>query len=241
MSELFKPDTEPIEDLKIKREWIAEIAPALNEVIKELGPVIESGEYDTFIGEDASGRIPAIIIWQAAKEISEWNGSSQPDLRFIAGNANVGHMPPEKLEGVKALLQKTDSAKKKLIITEFVFSGNSMKTMLDIIKEAGFNADVVVVRSDYMNKQDLEKRLGCKVYLGEVGPQPGIYKAPFSGVKKEPERLFSSKRKPYEVTQSEINEARTESLDLGSYLADSYVKNKQQEGLETASNFKNPL
>ena len=240
MSESFKLDAEPVNDLKIERFEIEEIAPALNEIIEELGPAIENAEYDTFIGEDTSGRIPAIIIWQAAKEISALENKSQPDIKLIVGTQK-GHVSPEKLEGVRKLLKNTDNNKRKLLITEFVFSGNSMKTMIDTIKEAGFEADVVVVRSDFMNKEKLEKKWGCNVYLGEMARQPKIYKSKISGVKKEPEELFSKKINSHIIPQEEVNSAREESLNLGSYLADSYIKRKQQDKLDEVANFKNPL
>jgi len=240
MSESFKLNTEPVEDLKIERFEIEQIAPALNEIVLELGPAIENGEYDTFIGEDASGRIPAIIIWQAAKEVSSWKGKDQPDLRFVVGTQK-GHVSPEKLEGIRTLLKKTDKLKKKLIVTEFVFSGNSLKAMTNTIKEAGFEADVAVVHSDYMSKEDLESKLGCKVYLGGIARQPKIYRSKISGVIKNEANLFSEKALDQFVSQKEINEAREESLSLGSYLADSYIKGRQQHDLDEVSNFKNPL
>lgn len=240
MSESFKLDAEQVEGLKIERFEIEQIAPALSEIVSELGPSIENGEYDTFIGEDASGRIPAIIIWQAAKEVSGWKDKEQPDLRFIVGT-QTGHISPEKLEGIRNVLKKTDKSGKKLIITEFVFSGNSMKTMIDTIKDAGFEADVAVVHSDFMSKEDLEKKWGCRVYLGKIDRQPKIYRSKISGVIKDDGSLFSEKAMSQFVSQEEINGSRDESLNLGSYLADLYIRERRQQDLNEVSNFKNPL
>lgn len=83
------------EDLKTEKQTenfefveIADLEAPLRRIIEQLKERLKRGDYGLIIGDDASGRIPAIILGNFIKKISEQNGLNGPETIFIPGGLN---------------------------------------------------------------------------------------------------------------------------------------------------------
>ena len=72
-----EPEAEPIpkadaeKSPKIKTRSVAELEEPIRVLFEQLSSKFEQGEYTYIVGDDASGRIPALIFEEVAKKISE--------------------------------------------------------------------------------------------------------------------------------------------------------------------------
>lgn len=141
-------------------EEVAELEKPIKKIIEKILPRIESGEYGLIIGDDASGRIPTLILGNFIKKISEQKGLNKPNIIFIPGKLE---MESESFWG-KIFSSKNISAsqqqeeldeyisnrggnkeKKILIVTDTVKYGDSLKTLLSLLKEMGFTCDIATI------------------------------------------------------------------------------------------------
>src|SRR3989344_8140945 len=71
-------------------EWVVEdLREPIENILIELMPDIETGAYSTIIGDDASGRVPTIILANVMKSIYELKGYPPPTVRFLAGSTGL--------------------------------------------------------------------------------------------------------------------------------------------------------
>src|SRR3989338_2822258 len=95
-------------------------------------------QYDTILSDDASGRLPSLLL---RKIINRARDANIP-IYFLAG----GHGIPRRAEQIEAFLKKKKGELGKvLLVTEYVFSGRSMTDLTDILKKIGIVFDVASV------------------------------------------------------------------------------------------------
>lgn len=89
------PKPEKAEDLFTDEERLAleQLEAPLARVLEELRPEIEKGNYKVIIGDDASGRIPALILGKVLKNIYATQGAEPPLMRFVAGSKEIRNKP----------------------------------------------------------------------------------------------------------------------------------------------------
>jgi adenine/guanine phosphoribosyltransferase-like PRPP-binding protein len=73
-------------NLDIKNEWILEAVPIFESLIEKLYSEIKEHKYDIVIGDDTSGRIPALAIGGLMKLIYKKDKVKEPNLLFLAGH-----------------------------------------------------------------------------------------------------------------------------------------------------------
>jgi len=96
--------TKSKEEAEIKHEEIAHVEEPMKRIFEQISANFEKGEYDLMIGIDASGRIPALILFKLASHIYKKSGYPAPMFRFIAG-----HAPKD---GIKEVIGKWNPSKK---------------------------------------------------------------------------------------------------------------------------------
>lgn len=166
-------NAEKKEEVKLtEREKMAleQLREPLAKMLEALRPQIENGDYDALIGDDASGRIPTLIMGEAIKQIYQEKGYEPPLVRFIAGSSGLEGLysrvkAEEKREAVskqigrikgdieKRLAATNPSANEKregksptvLIVTDTIVSGSSINALIEPIEEKGLVADVATV------------------------------------------------------------------------------------------------
>lgn len=181
-------------DQERREERIFELKEPFRIILRELAEDINSGKIQTLIGDDASGRIPTLILRNCIAEIYSENNMPAPRTFFINGPGGGSELNDEQREKrvgdiaqhFKQKMPNLDPDKKILLITEAISSGGSISLTLDACKQLGVPVEIVSVGIEGDNgKGYLEKMLGVKVYSG-MGGTPLIYDSPaFAGVYKE--------------------------------------------------------
>ncbi len=127
-----------------------ELEPLTFSLVAKLKENIDKGEYDVLIGDDASGRIPTLILRgvfnaRSRKLHPELKDSdSEVVTRFIAGGQVENRKEME--EALKKI--KSENNKKALVVTEYISSGKSMERMSEILNNLGMTFDVAAFISN---------------------------------------------------------------------------------------------
>jgi hypothetical protein len=189
-----------------------ELKRNLKKLIMQLKENIENDKYDVLLGDDASGRIPTLILREVINKVKErvLGEKEKIETKFIAGGKGI-QWEPEKIEKAKELFKKMNlEGKKVLVVTEYMGGGEGLWVLIKVLsKYVGSNFDCAVLASglkkkDYMFrfsdfKEDnlfiaYEKKPPSSVY-GEYG---------MGGVKKEDKLDVLAKRQE-DVPQWYIN------------------------------------
>lgn len=214
MSEQFKnkalsetPTQSPEKEVKISGT-IAELEQPLRTIIEKIKPKIEAGEYGLFIGDDVSGRVPTIILGKIINAIYEARGFEKSKIIFIPGKLSSKTSTEEKLDKYLAKLG-FDRKKKILIITDTVYTGKSLNTLVNLIHKLNLDCNIATIGLEAaisnLNKERryttlLDKQTPLRdveIYSGEYkntdgSKTPRIYKEKHkSGVIKEPGQEIS--------------------------------------------------
>lgn len=151
-------------------------------LIEKLKENIDKGEYDMLIGDDASGRIPTLvlrgIINARNRELHPELKSSESEIktRFVAG----GHAKNDKELKIVFKKLKLEIKKKSLIVTEYIFSGESMERFSNVLKKLDIPFDIAALRSEIGHKLDKDNSMelfldtlkGLGEFLGVVALKP---------------------------------------------------------------------
>lgn len=141
-----------------------------------LKPFIHS--YDTIIGDDISGRLPTLVIAELARKKRDQMGLMPPQIFFINAGSNVSiPINAEKtLPKIRDLIKNHTRVNRKiLIITEYVYSGDSISGLANEFRKQNLKPDLCILDSvadpDFINSL-----AGYKKFVGAVG---GDSAAPF--------------------------------------------------------------
>jgi hypothetical protein len=138
------------EDFEFEDTFV-ELESLILPLVKKLKESIDKGEYDMLIGDDASGRIPTLILRGV---INDRNRKLNPDLksseseiktRFVAG----GQL--RSIEQLKSAIEKLrpEVKKKALVVTEYIYSGKSMERFSSILKNLNIPFDIATLKSEF--------------------------------------------------------------------------------------------
>ena len=149
---------------------IMEIEPAMISLVSQLKKKIEKGEYDTLISDDVGGRIPTLILRKIIKEL---NPDQKLETYFIASGKTYfpALADKEKYRQLQEHLKKaTAKTKKALIVTQFIFTGETLIKLAHALKKVGVeNFDIAAVdaRSHFKLESILRDMLGDNnLYIG---------------------------------------------------------------------------
>lgn len=165
-----EPSTESMESYpEYHFKEIAEIEPAVRSLVSQLKEKIDGNEYDTLISDDVGGRIPTLVL---RKIIQERNPDQKLGTFFIAsGNYLPRRADKEKYEKLQAHLKKfTSKTKKALVVTQFIFTGETMMGLSDALQDAGvddFDIAAVDAKHNFEEEIPLRSNLGANnLYIG---------------------------------------------------------------------------
>jgi hypoxanthine phosphoribosyltransferase len=237
------------EKYKFHFEEIKGLLEPMKKILERLRPDIEAGAYQLVIGDDASGRIPTLIVSKVIKEIYRTKGYPELDIRFIAGGGSgYGQtslseitlslkehvLSPKILSERRELIReiKDDSEgklKRALIVTDIIETGKSLRPLVTALNSEGMAVDIAAVNAAPENRKYYSKNiLGSRVING-CG-SPNIYSKPYiSGVEKNVGDLFAESYKkvqehgiPPEDIQKDIYDAREDVKEISRRLMDWY-------------------
>lgn len=202
MSEKIPTNLSNRED-EIHHKEIAQIEEPLKKIFEQISDNFEKGEYDLMIGIDASGRIPALILFKLATNIYEKNGYPAPMFRFIAG-----HAPKD---GIREIINKWNPKKRVLIIEDLIGSGNSIRNLAYVLDDLHIKFDISTISG---NADDIKDRIGTEhsqnVYTADSSAAFGLtHHRDLHGVqkKRKEKQVFS---KIYDKEDKELGHHRGE-------------------------------
>lgn len=227
-------------------EILWQLEKPLNKILKQLRRDIDKGSYAFILGDDASGRIPTLIIGEVLKEVYRDKGLKLPLVRFVAGSTGLHQRDQEKkrTEVIKQVGRIQDDVSredfkgaKALIVTDTITSGQSVSMLLDAMGENKVDADVATIGISGTalrgGKKKLERKYKTKIVYG-MEETPQIYpwgEKGLAGVIKKPEYLFSKPTKQFiknstnkEIEQLEINAVRAVVHQIAQKIIKKYQK-----------------
>jgi orotate phosphoribosyltransferase len=137
-------------------------------ILEQIKEKLDDREYDSIIGDDASARAHTILL---AKIIQQMYGEDKKiETHFIQSGRLMRE--PEHLQEVQKRLMgiKNKLGKKTLIITEEIFTGNSILSLVAMLKNLGIDTDVATFNTlhdhpdDTAEVHDKFKEKGVNLY-----------------------------------------------------------------------------
>jgi len=207
---------------------ILELRHPVEKILEQISPLLESGEVELIIGDDASGRIPTAIFRKIFDLAYKERGFPTPETRFLSGSRYLkDEVKEEKKKKIAEYLEQVliDIEKKfgrplhkVLVVTDVIKTGHSLDPIIEVLNEMGIAGEVVSVSvlDGEPVVEEIKNRWKVPVHLG-ADYLPDIYgQQKLSGVVKQESRLFAETYKNAwgvgaeegEKTQEQINKAR---------------------------------
>lgn len=211
----------------------------LRKIICDMLPAINNHEYDMILGDDASGRIPTLVLQKFIAEAYKRDGVKPPETLFYAAGSRRDPEDRDLVykkisEDLKRKKAKIKEHKKALIVTEYIASGSSMDEFIKSAKDAGIDCDVATLFTDmdedfYRNRPTLPNLKNVKIYTGRFKDEenaPLFYKkSGVNGVYKDHRKSNIHSELAVENPAS-INEAREDVNTLVAKLVKEYLPEK---------------
>ncbi|MBI4158249.1 MAG: phosphoribosyltransferase [Candidatus Yanofskybacteria bacterium] len=216
----IKPEEKKLRK-EVELEEVAELEEPIKKIIEKIRDRIESGEYGLIIGDDASGRIPTLILGNFIKNISEKKGLDKPNIIFIPGKLNYFFHRRRSRELDKYISEYGATKERRiLVVTDTIQSGGSLETLVKLLKKSGHSCDIATIGVEFPD--DYEKKrfenLGTtEIISGEYQKgdsyfypnTPGVYKSESKGVYKKPRYKVSKTLKsaalPEGINPEDVN------------------------------------
>lgn len=238
------------EEREKRKEVVNELERPIKTILLKLKERIDRGEYGLVIGDDASGRIPTIIIGGVMREVAGRHGNKKPNIIFIPGGLSSSFTAEDEEEFGEYLKKRgLEDGRRVLVVTDSIMSGSTLKGIVAQIHNLEFECDIATIGIEDVDvsgtdmRKDRTRNLPVDIVSGEyknstkdIYPHtPDIYDdKDASGVFKmsgdftsEPlarpgsSRYHYTNTSPWDV-QDRINESRPDAHDLRDKLIDWY-------------------
>ncbi len=168
-------------------------------LVEKLKPDIDAGTYDVIIGDDVSGRIPALALRSVFAERMRKlhpNLSPEADRDMLKTYFVAGGRITSNTDALSDFFRKINPEvkRKALLVTEYIATGNSIARLGTLLENEHIPFDIVTIIGFRMDKNDFRTRpvkkffARHKIFYGRDtdGPNPpAIFgKHHLSGVKK---------------------------------------------------------
>lgn len=159
----------PAERLQMANEQLVGLS-------RKLAEGIRNNQWQILIGEDVSGRIPALFIYELIKRYNSSNNISPPQLFFLASGKNVvvegERVAQENVEDLAEYVKahrELARGKRALYITDVVHSGESLQKSAIALGVNGIHFDIASldshISSSVTNSLGLKE---SKLYTGTM-------------------------------------------------------------------------
>jgi len=200
-------------------------------LVEKLKEDINLGTYDAIIGDDASGRIPTLALWNVMKErmrqahpgLSPEEDRDMLKTYFVAGGRNVANE-----ENQADFFEKIqpEVRKKALFVTEYIATGESIKRVGELLESKNISFDIATLGfaiDEHQQRTEPVKSffLRHKIFSGEyvsMTSAPKIYgEHGLAGVQKYPNqksphayKFFDRNNPVLEKSRQDIKKLSTE-------------------------------
>lgn len=154
---------------------------AMTSLVEKLKSKLENPEqiYDTLLSDEASGRLVTLFLRNIINKQREKFDKEPAKTFFIAGGGRSKNFSiagsrhwSEDAEARTADFIAKNKAKfnKTLLITEYIVTGHSIKTLSEILDKQGIQHDIATVSIEYKNSlKDDKPSIYKKLYFGSIG------------------------------------------------------------------------
>ena len=169
---------------KKRLEIIENIKEPIGKILEQLNSDVRDGNYELIIGDDASGRIPTLIIREVMSLVNKKNNKPNPKTIFIA-KPRIDYRPEESSEKfqertkdieknirnhVRKILETFIKShgykpKKILVVTEGIATGNTLQPLIKSLKTLGVEFNIATL-SIGMNRDYLNQEWGTTIAAG---------------------------------------------------------------------------
>lgn len=120
--------------------------------------------YDTILSDEASGRLPSLFLRQIINRKRRESGNDPVNTYFLAWGKTAGS---ERARAVENFInQKKGEIRKALLVTDYIYSGESLNKLAQLLEAQGINFDIAAVsiaknpdNEEFKDKKDIIKRL----------------------------------------------------------------------------------
>jgi hypothetical protein len=177
----------------IQTPELREIVFPLQKLLEKMRSRFATGQYTVMIGDDASGRVPALIL----NQLQNMCGMKKTPLYFIAGSRKTKTKEAKKAE-IKAFLQKkmllSSETSSVLIVTEFIHHGGSLSLLTDVLRSLKIAYNVCTIGVFHKaSTTSLGVKLGTKILYGVKGKPALDGHYVLAGVQKSYEDLLATR------------------------------------------------
>lgn len=223
---------------------IEDLRRPMESLLRQLRERIEIGGYDFVVGEDASGRIPALILGKVLEILQKERGGNPLKIKFFAGRATERVLEEEisSWETNSGVGEKHEPPT-ALVVTDTIRTGKSIKPICSGLDKNGFEFDVATAGFEGYRKEfeSVQKAIGRNIFCGRVGSTPQIYgKHKLAGIVKSGGEPHSKAYKTYkhdklsELVQEKINRARKDAKQLADELVRYYHELEEERQKQKA-------
>ncbi|MCX6793262.1 MAG: hypothetical protein NTY12_04530 [Candidatus Falkowbacteria bacterium] len=251
--ENLNKETKDKEHIKLRE--IKQLENPIKEIIKQMD--LENTNYDAIIGDDASGRIPALIFNEIISKINKDKKIEKPKLLFIAGQfagTSYNDADPNAFRKIlydtnKHISKNIKDKKRALIVTDTINTGNSLSAMTKGLQGNKIEYDIASISFLGEYKQNLEekiketeKKLGAKIFSNLTTVTPRIYRHySIAGVRKENASKYSAdimSKRADDFAPASVARARKDIHILSKQLLSWYNNKNSDEEIKTKNSKK---
>lgn len=216
-------------------ETLRHLEESTKVLVSKLREHIEGAEYQLVIGEDASGRLPALMLATVFKDVYEHRGLAAPMLRFIATSRptnEIGEISDrrtsavrEALTAIKRTFDSHGRTGRVLLVTDTIDSGNSMEGLVNAVKDMGMELDVATVsflkRDTNVDSraEAFKKHWGVNVYWSQDNLHD-VFRSRLSGVRKSKDGAYAI---PNDLSIDAVRAARKQAILAAHRVAAEYI------------------
>lgn len=208
----------------IKTFEIRDLVGDLETLMRQLKEHIESADYKTIIGDDASARIPTLVFDKLFRKVYKDKGLKSPETLFVAGSSWLDDSDRKaKTLKLNEYLSTKNIQPKVLIITDTISTGKGLMPLTEFLRGKDIPFDIATVGL-LRDHDELEEKLGGRIFFGPP-ITPHIYAKPgISGVEKDPSDVVSKPiaRGNFSDLQEKINVTRKDAGLAADYLYEVY-------------------
>ncbi len=239
-----------------ERQVIEELEFPVQRILQQIQPELMKGAYSLIIGDDVSGRIPAIIMNEAVRKIYKAYGHPAPMLRFVAGGRRAEEETPsqersrqlemrDRMASMNNELLRSGDAPRALLVTEAIMTGDAMELVVCTLERERIKTDIAAIAfigdqaEEPVTLADVQRKLKSARIIVGSDRRPGVYgmgKRYMQGVGKDNGSATASRFTDYLIhaeerafTQAKVNATRVLATKVGSDVADVYLAGKLEQ------------
>jgi len=216
---------------EFKLEEFEQSREEFESLVKQLAPAIKNHEYNIIVGDDASGRIPTLVLGGLMKEIYKKDKVIPPQILFFGGRHLIyeENLVSDFFQKLEKQTEIKISSSRALVATEYMYTGTTIVSFVKTFKKLGLSCDVAALSAEGPERYYKDKSGYLnKIYIGNAlgGASPFYGSRIYAGAKQRPEdKIFSS---PLRVYRELVIAARKDAKRMIDYLKQIYDREKEK-------------